>query len=49
MGQAVGPGGAALSGASLRETIESALAGIVRLYVGLSLALLGLLAIGISH
>jgi diguanylate cyclase (GGDEF)-like protein/PAS domain S-box-containing protein len=49
MGQAVGPGGAALSGASLRETIESALAGIVRLYVGLSVALLGLLAIGISH
>jgi diguanylate cyclase (GGDEF)-like protein/PAS domain S-box-containing protein len=36
-------------GASLRQTIESALARIVRLYVGLSAALLGLGAIGISQ
>lgn len=42
---AAGPGG----GASLRQTIESALARIVRLYVGLSVAVLGLGAIGISQ
>jgi len=42
---AAGPGGAG----SLRQTIESALARIVRLYVGLSVALLGLGAIGISQ
>lgn len=49
MGQAQEPRSAVRGGASLRETIESALARIVRLYVGLSVALLGLLAIGISH
>lgn len=49
MGPSAGPKSAARGGASLRETVEAALARIVRLYVGLSVALLGLLAIGISH
>lgn len=49
MGPAAGPNGAARGGATLRETIEAALTRIVRLYVGLSVALLSLLAIGISH
>jgi len=49
VGQPQGPKSTAQGNASLRGTIESALARIVRLYVGLSVALLGLLAIGISH
>ncbi len=49
MGRASGPGGGVRTGATLRESIELALTRIVRLYVGMSVALLGLGAIGVSH